>query len=153
MKEDIEFKRIGKRTTYKAPDGFFESVSEKTLQKAKLKEQNHRRNLTLWRTMAVVASLTAVILLGYYISEPVGPENKVIVQDNHLQTEQVIEQNPKSLKNPTIEIVKNDTTEKVIPEVISSENMTQVLAGLSDEELLQLSAMFKSDPFMEETMQ
>ena len=153
MKKDIEFQGIVKNMPYKVPEGFFEQISEKTLQNAKLREQNQRRNLTLWKTMAVAASLAAVALIGYYRYEAGMPEKELIVQENQPQTEQVIEQKREIIKDPTVAILQKDSLKKSRYEVTSAENMVDVLAELSDEELMQLAAMFKSDPFLEEAMQ
>jgi hypothetical protein len=153
MKEDMEFQDIGKNTPYKAPDGFFEEISEKTLQRAKQRQQIQKRNKTLWITLASAASLAAVVLLGFLLSESGKPGQKLVVQKNQPQTEQVIKQNPDVSKEPTAAIQKNDSIEKTSSEVKSAEDMMDVLADLSDEELMQLAAMYKADPFIEETIQ
>ena len=73
MKADNEFDGIGKKTTYKVPDGFFEHISERTLSKAKQRELKRRKTLMLWRTVAVAASLSAIAILGYYMYEKSKP--------------------------------------------------------------------------------
>ena len=74
---NTEFKEIGRKSTYKVPDGFFEKVSEKTLLMAKQREQNHRNMIITLRTFAAAASLFAFALIGYFILKP---ETKQIVQ-------------------------------------------------------------------------
>lgn len=153
MKKDIKFQGIGKNTPYKAPDAFFEEISAKTLLKARQREHDHRKSLVLWRTVGVAASLAAVVLLSYFILEPAKPENKMIVNENQHPTEQVIEPEPERSKPPVVAIVEDDTSRIASPEVNSPEEMTAVLADLSDEELMLLAAMFKADPFIEEAIQ
>ncbi len=126
MKADNEFDGIGKKTTYKVPDGFFEHISERTLSKAKQRELKRRKTLMLWRTVAVAASLSAIAILGYYMYETEKPEIQMIVQS----------------KNPDIK--------QTISQENNVEELTTVLADMSDDELAQLEAMFKADPFMEE---
>ncbi|HET6559502.1 MAG TPA: hypothetical protein VFG54_19420 [Prolixibacteraceae bacterium] len=153
MKEDIEFQNIGKNTLYKAPDGFFEQISERTLQRAKLRQQIQRRNLILLKTLTGAASLAAVVFLGYFLSEPGKPEQKLVIHQNKPQTEQVMKQKPIVLKEPIAAIQEKDSIEKTSPEVKSGEDMMDVIADLSDEELMQLAAMYKADPFIEEAIQ
>jgi anti-sigma-K factor RskA len=167
MKEDVEFQEIGKRTPYKAPDGFFESVSEKTLQRAKRREQSHRKNLTLWRTMAVAASLFAVVSLGYYLSEPeITPKTKtdVIVMEKHPDVQLPIVQKPEIDQQSTVNVPKKATPAKVIEipapakeKMLTVENdseaLKDVLADLTDEELLEMDAMYKTDPMIGESEQ
>ena len=80
----------------------------------------------LWRTVAVAASLSAIAILGYYMYETEKPEIQMIVQS----------------KNPDIK--------QTISQENNVEELTTVLADMSDDELAQLEAMFKADPFMEE---
>lgn len=158
MQEDIKFKEIGKKTPYKVPDGFFEQVSEKTLLKAKKREQNRRKNLVLWRTMAVVASLAAIFILGYFIPRlDLKPDSNRIAQDNQPSEQPMIQQKQQITIIPSVAEKKKVVPEKVTEKAIAVENDTEdvsdVLAELSDEELLQLSVMYKTDPFIAELSQ
>lgn len=153
MKEDIEFQEIGKRTPYQVPEGFFEHIPGKTLQKVKLREQNHRNHWILWKTMAVAASLAAVVMIGFLISGPEKTENKMIVQEQQVESELAIESAPDSLKELMVPIVKKDSVAKMNHESAVQEDITDILSDLSDEELLQLAAIYKADPFIEVDMQ
>lgn len=151
MKENIEFQDIGKNIPYKAPDSFFDQISEKTLYKAKLREQAQRRNLTLWKTFTGAAALAAVVLLGYLIYDPAKQVQKPAVQQNHSLGQQMI-QKPDLLNEPTHAIRKKDSSAKIIPEVKKTEDVMDVLTDLSDEELMQLAAMYNSDTFIGESL-
>lgn len=158
MKENIDFQGIGKNTPYKVPAGFFETVSENILQKAKQREQNRRKNLILWRTMAVAASMAAVFFLGYIISGPdIKQESNQLVQNNQPVEQQIVGQKQEITKKPTVAEIRKAEPEKVPEKIIAEENYTEaigdVLADLSDEELLQLAAMYKTDPFINESEQ
>lgn len=154
MEPTDEFRDIGKKLPYQAPAGFFEQLSEKTLLQAKRREQNRRKSLVLWRTMAVSASLSALALLGYYLFEPEKPELHQIVQEKQpIEQPQIINQEP--TKQPEVAKKNNATPEKV-PETVAAnepnaEEIADILANLSDEELSQLAAMYKADPFISES--
>jgi len=151
-----EFRDLGKKLPYQEPTGFFDQLSEKTLQQAKLREQRHRKSLVLWRTVAVAASLSALALLGYYLFEPEKPELHQIVQGKQSVELQI---NPKQEipEQPEVAEIKKAIPEKLTETIVAEENNTEeigdVLADLSDEELLQLAAMYKADPFISESEQ
>ncbi|MBW8325611.1 MAG: hypothetical protein K0M50_12675 [Prolixibacteraceae bacterium] len=157
MKQPDEFPGIGKKLPYSEPVGFFERFSEKTLEQAKLREQNRKRSLVLWRTVAVAASVSALALLGYFMFEPELPESPQIVQEKQ-PVEQPLIKEPEIAKQPEIGTeIKKMATEKVpekfIAEEKDMEEIGDVLADLSDEELQQLAAMYKADPFISESEQ
>lgn len=157
MIENNEFQEIGRTNYYKVPDGFFEQVSEKTLLKAKQRELVRRRKLVLFRTVAVAASLAAVFLLGYFIpNNGIKQKSKPIITANRLVDHQIIQNNEINTQKTSPEIGKT-VTELVplttIDEATNPEEIDDVLADLSDDELLQLAAMFKTDPFISESAQ
>ena len=151
-----EFRDFGKKLPYQEPTGFFEHLSEKTLQQAKRREQSRKKSLVLWRTIAVAASLSALAILGYYRFETEKPVINPIANE-----QQPVEQ--QSIKNPEVEkqsevaemkkIVPEEVPEKIIGEGNDNEEITDVLADLSDEELLQLAALYKADVFISESDQ
>lgn len=158
MEENIEFREIGKRTPYQAPDGFFDAISEKTLQNAKQKESHHRKNLFVWRTMAVAASLAALLTMGYFISRPdVQPESRFMAQGESADSPRVIPQMKEAAEQPEVAEV-NESVPEITPEPATeaetnNELLGDVLADLSDEELMQLMAMYHADPFIGEPEQ
>lgn len=157
MNENNEFQEIGKNTSYKVPAGFFEQISGKALLKAKQRELLRRRKLVLWKTVAVAASLVAVFLLGYFIPDNhIKLESKQTVITNQ-SAELPIIQNQEITKQIVVtEIGKTDpekVSEKIIAVETDAEEIGDVLADLSDDELLQLAAMFKTDPFISESAQ
>ena len=151
MKEDTEFEEIGRKSTYKVPDGFFNQVSENTLRKAKHREQSHRKILITLRTFAVAASLSAIALLGYYVSRPEKSETKIIVQDKQTEAKQIIPQTEVTDKQITLIEKKKVAPVNTITKEIKPEEITDVLADLSNDELLEMAALYKSDLFIEES--
>ena len=142
MSEDIEFHEIGKNTPYKVPGGFFENISEKTLQRSKERAQKYRKRIVLWKSMAVAASLAAVILIGYFILDfGIKQDSKQIVQDKQPFEQKIIKQKQESIYKKTV-------PGKMIAGENNTEGLGDVLHDLSDEELLQIAAVYNSDPFI-----
>jgi hypothetical protein len=152
MKKDTPFQDIGKETPYQVPSGFFEQISEKTLLKARQREQSRKRKLTLWRTMAVAASLVAFAFIGYLKFDIERPETKLIVQERYVETPIAI-QKQEILEPPVVSEKPAIAPEKEIPKVNEDEDISNILSDLTDEELLQLAAIVKTDPFMEVAQQ
>lgn len=150
MNEDSEFQKIGRKLTYTVPDGFFEQVSEKTLQKAKQREQTSNSRMITMRIFAVAASFLAIALLAYFITGTEKPEIKQVVQDKQIVVKDTIRQTEVITKPITIAEIKKTAPAKVVAKENKSEGIMDVLAELSDDELLQLAAVYKSDPFIEE---
>ena len=156
MEPTDEFRDFGKKLPYQEPTGFFEQFSEKTLQLAKRRELSRRKSLVLWQTVAVAASLSALAFIGYFMYEPEKPVNNPIVLE-----QQPIEQSP--VKNQEIikqsevlemtESVPVKAPEKLIAEKNNAEEVGDVLADLTDEELMQLAAMYQADLFISESEQ
>lgn len=156
MEPTDEFRDFGKKLPYQEPAGFFEQLSEKTLQQAKLREQNRRKSLVLWRTFAVAASLSALAILVYYMLEPEKPVTNQIVQEQQpVEPPQL--KNQAIVKQPEVAEIKKVAPEKVLEKIeekeINTEELADVIAELSDEELMQLAAMYKADPFISESEQ
>lgn len=151
-----EFRDFGKKLPYREPTGFFEQLSEKTLQQAKLREQTRRKTIILWRTIAAAASLSALALLGYYRFEPEKPVINPIANERQSVDKQ-LNQNLEVQKQPEVaemkKIVPEVVPENIIGEGNDTEEITDVLTDLSDEELLQLAAMYKADVFISESEQ
>ena len=151
MKKDIEFHEIGKETPYRVPAGFFEQVSERTLLKAMQREHDRKRTLTLVRTFAVAASLVALAFLGYLKFGAEAPELKLSAKVEQSAPRQQLEQSPEIVKQASVSEINKTVPEKSNPKIKETENMSDVLADMTDDELAQLDAMYKSDPFLSES--
>ena len=153
MKEETEFQEIGKNTPYKVPDGFFEKISEKTLRKAKQREQNSRKMLITLRIFAVAASMSAIALLTYYMTGTEKIEIKQSVQNKQTEVIDTIRQTEAITKKTTIAEIKKVAPVKMSYKETKPEEITDVLSELSDDELLQLAAMYKFDLLIDEAPQ
>ena len=154
MKEDKDFQNIGKRMTYKTPHGFFDQISEKTLRAAKLHEQNRKKSLFLWRSLAIAASMTGIALIGYYFTEQQTPPEKLVAMQK-TKTDSIKEVQPILDQTKTQVVAEKKVIKSVVSTNKENENeaIDDVLADLTDDELLQMAAMFKTDQFMGESTQ
>ena len=155
MNNDFEFQEVGKKMPYSVPDGFFDGITEKTLDKARLREKARRKYVLIWRSMAIAASLTAFIVAGYLLfnfspSEKTGQtaRNTSTIMQDELKNEEF-----KEAINILPEKGDNNikTASKPINGSIEEEGINDLLISLTDEELLELAAILKSDMFLEET--
>jgi hypothetical protein len=159
MEKNQEFEHIGKATPYKVPADFFQNISEKTLLKARQREQHGRKRRILLRTVFAVASLAAVLFLSiYYIHLPDSkPEANVLTMEARTEQKEVLQTAKdlpvETLEKETINSVHLRTPATNVRETVKSEGITEVLADMSDEDLMQMVAMFKTDPFITETVQ
>jgi len=181
MNTESEFQEIGKKMPYSVPEGFFDRVTEKTLEEARNREKIHRKTVVLWRTMAVAASIAALFGVGYLlftpapgkhteqaflegpaINKPEIPESEPAVT-SHPQPEKIINSQKTadiesiSLSDQSEEINKTQINDAEINEIepgeveINEAQINEVLSALSNEELLQLATMYNTDMFLEET--
>jgi hypothetical protein len=154
MHPDNEFQQIGKEIPYKAPDDFFETISQKTLLKAKQSDQDFKRINKIRRFFLVAASLVAMLLIGLFIFQISNnkPGSKVVIiekQPDGLPSIQELTEIAKELSVPAIyETLPIKKPVNHFVETAKSEGISDILTELTDEELMQMLAMYKSDPFI-----
>jgi len=153
MKTENGFEEIGKKTTLKAPEGFFEGISIDTLLKAKQRDQKRRKTLILWRTIAVAATLSGLFFLGYYRSENLNSEIKHIVQEDvsglkspGLQPETLASSHLVAESTITV-AAKKFRLETPVAE------LSTVLSEMTNDELIQMAEIYKNDLFLGESPQ
>jgi hypothetical protein len=156
MTYNSEFQEVGKKMPYTVPDGFFDGITEKTLEKARQREKPRRKYVLIWRSMTIAASLTALIVTGYLLINLLPPGKTG-------QTAQNITAGPQDeVQNGELGIVidtvpvKEDYDNKEneanrVTGIQDEEGIDDVLSSLTNEELMELAAMLASDIFMEET--
>lgn len=154
MKNEAEFKAIGKKMPYKTPPGFFDRISEETLQKAKQKEMEQRKIRRLWRTVSVAASIAAIVFLGYVMLEPESRQKSNLLVQRMKQSGLRI---MKSKRNQ-VQTPKDTGIRYLIPSdqgdnATDAEVISDALADMSYDELSQMAAMFQTDPFLNEMVQ
>ena len=57
MKKDFDFDDIGKRTPYRTPDGFFEDVQRKVMERAGVKQQRKSHTKLIISTVITIAAV------------------------------------------------------------------------------------------------
>lgn len=148
MKENIEFEKIGRNIPYEVPEGFFENVSQKTLRLIKQREL-HQKKVFVTRMVAAAASLAVLVTMAFFLSR------SGVNSDRKELTAQRIE-SPKGSERPISENTPNESR-KILseksnaekPPIHSGEKIDDILSDLSEEDLLQLAALYKADPFNE----
>ena len=156
MNYDSEFKQVGKKMPYYVPNGFFEGITEKTLDEARLREKSRRKYVLLWRSMAIAASLTALVAAGYLLINllPPGKTGHNVqnitsgLQDEFKNEEfkEVISTMPEEINYDN-----NNTESETNSGSVNDDEINDMLTSLTREELLELAAMLTSDMFIEET--
>lgn len=156
MTYNSDLKDVGKKMPYSVPPGFFEGITEKTLEKARQRETARRKHVLIWRSIAIAASLTVLIVTGYLLIN-------VLPKENTEQAAQNIVAGPQNeLQNGELaevidtltgkKVFDNKETEiKTVKGIQDEEGINDVLSSLTNEELIELAAMLASDMFMEET--
>jgi hypothetical protein len=147
-----EFKDIGKKMPYSVPDGFFETVTAVTLEKARRRDRADRKRIILFRWLAAAAVLTGIAFAGIRLlntpEEVASPKiagapleipvhEGIIKPDSGsitIREDSAVPEKPASLKS-----------------VDSEESMDELLASIPDEELLEWASLLNNDPFSEET--
>jgi hypothetical protein len=153
MHGEDDFVNIGKATPYNVPDNFFETISEKTLIKAKEREKRRKQFRAVWYTVSVAASLAAIVLLSYRVMVyDFEPELNTLVKLDTIHITAHEEDADSEIVKPIMA-----ETQDIIPEKIkeikdelteSDESIDEILSELSNEELIQLVGLFEADHFI-----
>lgn len=156
MKEEIEFNGRGKNSSYKVPEGFFETISQRTLQKIKQREQRRRKIFLLSKFTAAAASLLVLISLAFLITGPQSqnkqqaseqridaPQSRAALKSGELVGEKSVTQNKNEKEKKIVPVKRNE------PAIKEDEKIDEVLADLSEEDLQMLATLYKADPFHE----
>jgi hypothetical protein len=159
MEEYNEFRQFGKETPYTTPTGFFETFSEKTLQKAITRKQNSRKIYIRRLIFSAAASIALLVYSGIHFiwKSDSTPAIKLIVQDTLHSVQPIFQANTAMPKERTVIGAKKTSIGKEIMKKIEvpekAEALKDVLTDLTDEELQQIAAMYKTDPFINESIQ
>lgn len=156
MNQPDDFPGIGKRLPYQTPDGYFDGLPEQTLEIARQRSYNRNSLKIVWRTIAVAASVAAVVLLVLIvpdratIPQPVAENKSVEVEVPAVQEKPALEEPAPVVTEKVNEKPEQATGNETENPAQNEENVSDVLADLSDDELIQLASMMQADPFLEE---
>jgi hypothetical protein len=159
MQDYDEFQQIGKEIPFEVPAGFFESFAEKTLKKAISREHIHKKNNLLRLIFSVAASVALLFYLGLHFKQnpaPIPVPN--LIAERTKPTNQSVNKLSRETLNPKNIVELN----KVIPEKINEKELTtqektevlrDILSDLSDDDLQQMAIRYKTDAFINESLQ
>lgn len=149
MNQPDNFPGIGKRLPYREPEDFFDQLPERTLEKARQRTRSKSSLRIVWKAVAVAASVAAVVFLVFLSQNepqvPVVAETKTEAVEPPVIQEEHVSAVEKEADTPKVAVPQKEQT-IASPE----ENVGDVLADLTDEELLQMAAMFEADLFTED---
>ncbi|MEY8479130.1 hypothetical protein [Bacteroides acidifaciens] len=92
MKKEFDFDDIGKRTPYRTPDGFFEDMQRKVMERAGVKQQRKSpMKLVISTVVAIAAMLTGLLFVpSFYRADDVKPSSSnVLAVERNNATDQV----------------------------------------------------------------
>ncbi|MBC5991517.1 hypothetical protein [Pontibacter cellulosilyticus] len=169
MKEDFNFDKVGKRMPYKVPSDYFDKVTEQTLAEAeRRKSASKKPSFTFWSTMAVAASLAILLTVGYFVYTGKTANDQIVAvteqksQQPHPETTEksasvaaAAEPEAAPVRAPSEDQAMAATTQapanasKTKPQQLAKvekpETLDDVLANISDEELMLLAAVAETD--------
>jgi hypothetical protein len=152
MKNEKEFKEIGKKVHYQVPQDFFDTITEKTLKKAKLRSRDRNiKHLLIWTSAA--ASVIFILLFSSVVNNriPEMENTETIVQSN----ENPPEIKPEILQDSAIafEIEAGENNQEPFSEDKSeyhNETFENLLASLTEEELQALAGQIIAEIYFNE---
>ena len=152
MKNEKEFKEIGKKVPYQIPQDFFDTITEKTLQKAKLRSRNRNiKHLLIW-TSAAASVIVILIFSGLVINRfPKVQKLETVAQSN----ENLPEVKPEIIRDSAIafELEPDENDQEPSSEDISEyqdETFENLLASLTEEELQALAGQIIAEIYFNE---
>lgn len=147
------FDEIGRRVPYGVPNNFFDTITEKTLQKAK-KEKRKKNLIRFLIPFSAAASILIILTVGLLFKGQLTTEDLVQSQKNRSAI--------KELKNPdTLNITEKNTPAdtgiktgkghiQTITKKPTEETLENLLAQLTNEELSGISESISAEIYIEE---
>jgi len=146
MNKEFDFDKIGKQTPYQVPAGFFDEITNRTLEKAKERERKSKIR-RIYAAISVAASLLIVVSFAIVLNvrqQKQQPENVVVAEP--VKTEKPVVD---SVFAKSAEVEKTEKeTEK--PVAVQPETLDNLLAEMTDEELGQLADDLSDELFIDE---
>jgi len=144
--QESKFNKFGKELPYTVPTDFFDQLPAKTLLLAKERMDKRRKNRWFIRTLAVLTTAAAAVLLFIVIS-PLNERQpgSILLSKQKLPIEKVIV--PKAQFKSSVQLTNAEVVQKNKPstELTETENIDDLLRHLSDEDLAQLTAMYGAE--------
>ncbi|GAA4300778.1 hypothetical protein [Nibribacter koreensis] len=173
MNEEFDLVNENKAMPYQVPAGFFEGITQATLQEAKRREAlTTTKSKTIWGgySWAVAASLALLLVAGYYLLKKPQPSPPALVRT---EVKPAPAATPVERNEPVTSV--SVTQEKYVavnkeeaktqakgqkqtraavpdptPKPEKAESLDKFLAALTDQELAELAAMAASETYVYE---
>lgn len=169
MENNFDFDKVGKRMPYKVPEHFFDKIPESTLAEAERRQSIKKETSWFsWPAMAVAASLVLLLVFGYvfYMNRTVQDTEVAILDEEVIPAERAkVAANTEIIEPPAPTVVApvsekaetritTETTKpakQAIPKPAQlaksdkPESLDDVLADITDEELMLLAAVAETD--------
>jgi hypothetical protein len=146
MNSEFDFEKIGKQMPYKVPAGFFDEITNSTLEKAKERERKSKIR-RIYTIVSVAASFLIVVSFAIVLNvqrQKHQPDNVVMVEP--VKTEKPVVD---SVFANAAEVVKTEN-EAEMPVTAKPETLDNLLAEMTDEELDQLADDLNDELFVDE---
>ncbi len=150
MNKDFDFKNIGKETPYSTPEGFFDQITQQTLNEAKRREQRiFSIRKRYWFAAASLTGVAALIVFGLFTNLDKSLFNKNINTDT-LFSMSVVTQ-PLSAKTDSAVSTESGVTKDAFKG--DKNEIDKLLSTMSDDEIKLLADMSSNDVFFNQVQQ
>jgi hypothetical protein len=153
-----EFKDIGKKMPYAVPDGFFNTITAVTLEKAQRRELADRKRRVFLQWLVAAAVLSAITFSGIRLLNTPEEIASPVVAGTPLEIpaqEGITKQDPPALTlneiSADLEKPASGKSLEFVKSVDNEESVDELLTSIPDKELLEWATLMLNDPFSEET--
>jgi len=139
--EVFEFPKIGKKLPYTVPEDFFEKIPGKTLLIAKKRVNRQHVRMMLTKSLLVFTAAAAILIFIFLVPpHELKQSNRLafVAKSHEMEPERSVQQKTKIKMEQSI-------PSEVTAQVSTQEGIEDVLQDLSDEELSQVFAQYKSE--------
>jgi HPt (histidine-containing phosphotransfer) domain-containing protein len=176
MKDEFDLENSSKEMPYQVPAGFFDGITQATLQEAKRREAFSappQAKSSTWQMWSVAASIAVLLVAAYFLLKGPQTQQPELAQIEKVQGPAVVQDTTtrvvplpqpatpqKPVKLQTTELAQTTHPKKKNSPAASQKKVTQqpeslenLLAALSDEEVAELAALAETEAYVyEETL-
>ncbi len=146
--EESQFLRVGKQLPYRVPEGFFDGMPERTLQKAKVRIERRKRKVLFTTGFVVFAAAAVILAFVFLLPNPTATlEDRLVTKVKPMETPTEVA-GKFFLPNSEMESNKVASVKKFVV-ASDEENLDDILKSLSEEDLSELLAEYKADDLEE----
>lgn len=170
MKDEFNLDKIGRRTPYNVPAGFFETITQDTIAEAEKRANKTKNKVWLWQPITAAASVFLLLTVGYFLftgesqgNEQIAKKETVITTEVPLATypdsiavaanrtkPRIVDRNVPFTLDATTKPSDKALTSTKAGQGVKPETLEELLETLSDDELMQLTALVESELYVYE---